>query len=386
MNVKKLVAIILCFSMAVLSVTASAIEVQEAEIPISAPSALLMHTNGQMLFSKNQSERRAPASVTKIMTLLLVMEAIENGSISYEDIVIGSAHAASMGGSQIWLKEGETFTVREMIKCVAVASANDCSVALAEHIAGSEEAFVALMNKRAKELGMQDTSFVNCCGLEAPGHYTSAYDVALMSLELMRHQEITEYTTIWMDTIRDGAFGLTNTNKMLKTYSGMVGLKTGYTREAGYCLSAVAQRDGMTLVAVVLGGATSNSRNQDVAALLNYGFANYAQAIPTPDRPLMPVEVILGKKDAVGVALEPVGELLLKKGQIGGLEKRIEMVEIAEAPIYAGDRLGSFGVYLDGQLLLEVDIVACEDVEKKGVLDIWAELLAASFMREGAKE
>lgn len=380
---RRILAFVLCLLTAASLFTAFAAETEEnAEaVPVAAPSAILVHTSGRVLYEKNADERRPPASVTKIMTLLLVMEGLENGSLSYDDIVTGSAHAASMGGSQIWLKEGESFTLREMVKCVAVASANDCAVALAEHMAGSEEAFVAMMNKRAAELGMKDTSFVNCTGLEAEGHYTTARDISVMSRELLKHREITEFTTIWMDTIRDGAFGLTNTNRMIKTYSGMIGLKTGYIKQAGYCLSGAAERDGMTLIAVVMGGESSNSRNQDVAAMLNYGFANYTQTNLTADQPLMPVRVELGKRDFVAVTPEGDGEVLIRKSLLAGIEKRVELVESVPAPVSQGDELGSFKVYSDGELILSVPLTAAEDVEKMTVGDVWGLILSSAFMR-----
>ena len=234
-----------------LSVSARAVEV-------SAPSAVLMEKEtGTVLFAKNEHEKLEPASVTKIMTLLLTMEAIDAGQLHYDDVVTASAHACSMGGSQIWLKEGERLTVDEMLKAVCVVSANDCAVALAEHLAGSEEAFVERMNRRAAELGMNDTTFKNACGLPAEGHVTSAYDIALMSRELMLyHPDIRTYTTVWMDTLRDGASSLVNTNKLVRFYDGTTGLKTGSTSAAGYCISATAERDGMELIAVILKGKT----------------------------------------------------------------------------------------------------------------------------------
>ena len=267
-----------------LSVSARAVEV-------SAPSALLMEKEtGTVLFAKNEHEKLEPASVTKIMTLLLTMEAIDGGTLRYEDTVTASPHACSMGGSQIWLKEGERLTVDEMLKAVCVVSANDCAVALAEHLAGSEESFVERMNRRAAELGMNDTTFKNACGLPVEGHVTSAYDIALMSRELMlRHPDIRRYTTVWMDTLRDGASSLVNTNKLVRFYDGTTGLKTGSTNAAGYCISATAERDGMELIAVILNGKTSAQRFQDAQTLLNYGFSAYALKTIVPEEPLPPV-------------------------------------------------------------------------------------------------
>ena len=356
-------------------------QVNAADVPVEAPAAILMHPSGEVIFEKNADVQMAPASVTKIMTMLLVMEALENGTLTLQDTVVGSANAASMGGSQIWLKEGETFTVEEMLKCVAVASANDCSVALAEHLSGSEAAFVSLMNERALELGMSNTSFVNCCGLEAEGHLTTARDIALMTAELIKHESIFDYTTIWTDTVRNGAFGLTNTNKMVRSFKGMKGLKTGYTSEAGYCLSGVAERDGMTLIAVVLKGQSSKSRNSDVAALLEYGFANYAQIELTADQPLMPVPVRLGKADCVAVSLKKPALKLIEKTELAEVRKEVQLCEEAEAPVTEGDVLGSFRVYSGEEMLCDMEITAAESVSRLTVIDVWKMMFSKVAMR-----
>ena len=378
---KKTAAFIIAFLWVLTAIPAVSAAEQDEQLDISAPSAILMHPSGKVLYEKDSAQRMAPASVTKIMTLLLTMEAIDSGHIAYDDIVTASAHAASMTGSGIWLEEGEQFTVDEMIKCVAVASANDCSVALAEYIAGSEPAFVAMMNERALELGMYNTNFVNCCGLEAEGHYTTAADVAIMSCELIKHEKIFDYTTIWMDTIRDGEFGLTNTNKLIKTYDGMKGLKTGYTSQAKYCLSAVAEREGMELIAVVLGGETSESRNKDISAMLNYGFAVYSQVEISPDKPLMPVTVELGEKNSVAVKLLYEDPTVIEKKDIPLLEKNLEIAESVKAPVKKGDEIGTFSVNVDGKLFLKVPVVAAEDVEKLSVLGIWKCMAELVFMR-----
>ena len=282
---------------------------------ISSPAAVLMHPSGEVLYEKNARTQREIASVTKVMTQLLVFEEIEAGRLSMADTVTASAHAASMGGSQIWLEEGERFTVEEMLRAVAIASANDCAVALAEHIAGSEEAFVARMNERARELGMENTVFRNACGLDAEGHLSCAYDVALMGAQLARHQKALELASTRQSYLRDGKSVLDNTNKMIGHFEGMTGLKTGYTQKAGYCLCASAERDGTELIAVVLGGETSQKRNADIAELLNWGFANYVTVRPTTDRPLMPVEVVLGQSGAVEVELAPFEGVLARKGE-----------------------------------------------------------------------
>ena len=266
------------FCVLAVSITASAVEVGE----IHAKGAILTTEDGQVLFEQNADASYPPASVTKIMTMLLTMEAVDSGKASLEDTVTASAHAAEMGGSQIYLKEGEQMSLDDMLKSIAVASANDAAVAVAEHLGGSEEAFVSMMNDRAAALGCTGTTFVNPNGLDTDGEETktTARDLALISQELLKHEKILDYTSIWMDTVRNGEFGLANTNKMLKLYDGMIGLKTGYTSTAGYCISAVAERDGMRLIAVVLGEPDKDSRNGDIAAMLNYGFANYAVVAP----------------------------------------------------------------------------------------------------------
>ena len=246
------------------------------EVTIKSPSAILIEkTTGNVLYEKDADNRMRPASVTKIMTLLLIMEAIEKGQYGYGDTVSVSANATSMGGSQVYLKEGEKFSVEEMIKCIAVASANDCCVAMAEHTAGSEEAFVDRMNERAKELEMVNTEFKNCTGLDADGHLTTARDISKMSRELLSHEDIKKFTCIWTDSIREGSFGLSNTNKLIRFYDGATGLKTGYTSLSGYCMSASALKNGMELIAVVMAGKTSAERNEDAKTLLNYGFGAY---------------------------------------------------------------------------------------------------------------
>ena len=329
---------------------------------VSAPSALLMEKeSGTVLFSKDEHTQREPASVTKIMTILLTMEAIDRGELSWETPVTASRHASSMGGSQIWLKENETMSVEEMLKAVCVVSANDCAVALAEQIAGSEPAFVERMNRRAAELGMRDTNFKNATGLPAVGHVTSAYDIALMSRELIRnHPAIRQFTTIWMDSLRDGASELVNTNRLLRSFDGMTGLKTGSTSAAGFCLSATAERDGMELIAVILHGETSNQRFQDARTLLNYGFANYTLRSTAPDTPLPDIPVTLGVQDSVSVTPEETGFLLLPRGQ--EMQMEIELPESVPAPVHAGDVLGTLTVCAGDEILKEIPLLAAYDV------------------------
>ena len=340
-----------------------------AELSVAGKSAVLMDVaTGTVLYESNANEPLAPASVTKIMTMLLIMEAVDSGSISMTDQVTASETAAAKGGSQIYLKAGETMSVSDMLKSIAVSSANDCACAMAEHIAGSEEAFVARMNRRAQELGMNNTHFVNCTGLddspEAASHKTTAYDIALMSRELLKnHPKIKEFTTIWMDTVRNGTFGLSNTNKLIRFYQGATGLKTGFTSSAGYCLSATAQRDGMELIAVVMGADTSQNRNAACKQLLDYGFANFALIQPelteTGDVP-----VRLGTQDGVPVQLGDFSGLLIDKSQKSSVTTQVTLEEVATAPVSQGQRLGTLKVLSGDQLLREVPLVAAQSVPR----------------------
>ena len=343
------------------------VPVRADELALDAPSAILMEkATGTVLFAKDEHTPREPASVTKVMTLLLTMEAIDSGALSYDDSVTGSAHAASMGGSQIWLKEGEQMCVEELIKAVCVVSGNDAAVALGEHIAGSEEAFVARMNERAKALGMNDTHFVNCTGLPAEGHVTSAYDIALMSRELiLHHPDIRRFTTIWMDSLRDGQSMLVNTNKLVRFYPGATGLKTGSTSSAKYCISATAEKDGCELIAVVLGGSTSDKRFADAKALLNYGFASYALVTVVPESPLPAVPVTLGTQKTVQAVLTENNALLLEKSRAGSLTQSLSLPDRIEAPVSAGELLGSLDVFdAEGALVSSLPLLAGEDVPR----------------------
>ena len=342
---------------------------QAAQMEIPAKSALLMDVaTGTVLYENNAHEALAPASVTKVMTMLLVMEAIDEGRIGWEDTVTASETAAAKGGSQIYLKAGETMTVRDMVKSIAVSSANDCACAMAEHISGSEAAFVERMNQRAKELGMNDTNFVNCTGLDdgedAASHKTSAYDIAVMSRELLgKHPAIKEFTTIWMDTVRDGSFGLSNTNKLVRFYSGATGLKTGFTSAAGYCLSASAMREDMELVAVVMGSATSQERFSACKSMLDYGFANFAVVQPQSAEP-MTVPVKLGTAGTVTAVLAENAPMLVDKGQKSMITTRVELEEEVAAPVSKGQRLGTLEVVAGDQVLARLPLVAEQSVEK----------------------
>lgn len=368
------------FCLMAVSVSASAAELGE----VKAKSAILMTEDGQVLFEQNADEQLPPASVTKIMTMLLTMEAIDSGKASLEDMVTASAHAAEMGGSQIYLKEGEQMTLHDMLKSIAVASANDAAVAVAEHLGGSEEAFVSMMNERAKELGCTGTTFVNPNGLDTDGEETrtTARDLAIISAELLKHEKILEYTSIWMDTVRDGAFGLANTNKMLKLYDGMIGLKTGYTSTAGYCISAVAERDGTRFIAVVLGEPDKESRNADITAMLNYGFANYTMAgILEDEQQLEAVPVELGIQERAAVRLADDTAILLEKTAADTLTREIIMEECVQAPVAEGTKLGEVVLKRGEEEIARRDIIAAETVERKTLSAIYRELLAYLLMK-----
>ena len=379
---KKFLSFPLAVLMLALSVPLGAAAPADSGLSLSCTSCVLMEKEtGTILLEERAHEKLEPASVTKVMTLLLVMEAVDAGQISLDDPVTVSAYAAGMGGSQVYLEEGEQMSVAEMIKCVTVVSGNDCSVALAEHLAGSEGAFVARMNQRAQELGMADTNFLNCTGLPAQGHVTSAHDIALMSRELiLRHPKIREYTTIWMDSIRNGEFGLTNTNRLVRFYQGTTGLKTGYTSSAGYCMSATAERDGMELIAVVMRSPTVGQRFEDAKALLDYGFANYSLVPVYPDAPLAPVDVLLGVQAQVQPQLERDCRLLVRKGEEGQVGTRLSMAEDVEAPVERGQILGRLEVYVGEELRDTVPILAPEPVERLSIPGIFGRMLSKLLM------
>ena len=352
-----------------LSISLLPLPAQAAGLEVEAKSAVLMDVaTGTVLFESNAHEALAPASVTKVMTMLLVMEAIDSGAIHWNDTVTASETAAAKGGSQVYLKVGETMSVTDMVKSIAVSSANDCACAMAEHIAGSEAAFVEKMNAKAKELGMNDTHFVNCTGLDdgedADKHRTSAYDIALMSRELLKnHPDIKKYTTIWMDTIRDGTFGLSNTNKLVRFYPGTTGLKPGFTSAAGYCLSASAQRDGMELIAVTMGCESAQIRNAACKAMLDYGFANYALITPeVPQDASVPVK--LGVADSVKAVPAAEGVMLVQKSQKNLIRIHTELEESVTAPVSKGQRLGTMTIFAEEQALSEIPLVADTAVEK----------------------
>ena len=363
---------------AALAVTLKPAAAGAADLPVTSRAALLMEkTTGQVLFAQNEHEALEPASVTKVMTLLLTMEAIDSGTIAYDDVVTVSAYAAGMGGSQVFLAEGEQITVEELLKAVCVASGNDAAAALAEQVAGTAELFVEKMNRRAAELGMNDTHFVNCTGLTAEGHVTSAYDIALMSRELiLHHPDIRRFTTIWMDTIRGGTFQLANTNKLIRFYDGATGLKTGYTASAGYCISATAERDGMELIAVIMKAPDKDTRSSDAKALLSYGFAAYTLAPAAPEEPLPPVPVAMGTQDAVQPVLEtPEATVLLEKAAASGLTREVRLEPAIAAPVTAGQVLGELTLKSGGDTVLTVPLTAGEDVARRSWGQIFTALL-----------
>lgn len=333
---------------------------------ISAPAAVLMDADtGKILYEKNAHEQRACASITKVMTLTLVMEAVDSGKIHMDDVVTASAHAASMGGSDIWLEEGEQMTVDDMIKATAVASANDAAVALAEFICGTEDDFVAAMNEKAKALGMDDTTFMNCNGLDEEGHITSAYDVALMSRELIKHEKIFDYTNIWLDNLRGGETQIVNTNKLLRSYDGITGLKTGTTGEAGACISATAERNGLSLIGVVLGADSGKERFRDAATLLDYGFANFESKELGLEEELAPITVEGGMEDEVSISCEGVTGLTVPKGEGKGITQTVDIPESLTAPVRKGDTVGRVVFTLNGEDLASFDVTANDDVEEK---------------------
>jgi len=354
----------------------------QPELSLSAKSALLLEpATGTVLYQQNAHTPMEPASVTKIMTLLLIMQAIDSGQATLDDMVAVSVNAMNHGGSQVYLQEGEHFSLQEMLKAIAVVSANDACIAVAEHLYGSEAAFVAKMNETAAALGMKNTLFVNCTGLPASGHLTTAYDIALMSAALLRHERIFDYTTIWMDSFRNGTFGLNNTNKLIRFYEGATGLKTGFTNNAMYCLSASARREDMNLIAVVLGAPTSDNRFDDAKALLNHGFATYALYAPYPTQALPPVSVVLGNQSTVQPAAPPdSAPLLIEKSKRNLLATEINLPLDVQAPVEAGQRLGILTVTLDGKPFVSLPLVAAEPIPRLGFGGVLRRLLQTMFM------
>lgn len=383
---KKLISVLLCiFMVMTLPVVAFAEEGNAVTDSLTAKSAILMEiSSGQVLLSKNPDEKLPPASITKIMTLLLVMEAIDNGKITLEDTVTASRNASSKGGSQIWLKEGEQMTVHELLKATAVASANDASTALGEYVAGDEASFVVMMNERAAQLGMTNTNFENCSGLDdtTENHYTTARDIAIMSCELMKHEKIKEYTTIWMDSLRNGETELVNTNRLVRFYEGTTGLKTGTTSKAGYCISATAQRNGMELVAVVLGSDNSTDRFEDAKALLNWGFSNYEIYTPQVDLSLITdVSVLYGEQSTISPVISKISPILIKKGTQSNISQRVDMCIDVEAPVEKGQTLGTVYFECEGETLATCPLISENGVERRSVFFVFS-LMWSTFAKK----
>ncbi len=376
---KRLISVLLCIVMIVpLCITASAED--EMPIEVKAKAAVLMdQTTGKVLMKMNEHEKIYPASVTKIMSLLLVMEALDSNKIRLTDIVTTSPVAASKGGSQIWLKEGETMSVDELLRATAVYSANDACTALGEYIAGSDEAFVVMMNERAAQLGMKNTHFENCTGLDddSENHLTTAYDIALMSRELMKHEIIKEYTTIWMDSLRDGKTELVNTNKLIRFYNGATGLKTGTTNKAGCCVSATATRDGTSLIAVVMGSANSSDRFEGAKAMLNWGFANYSSLTPQIDKNLIAdVNIVMGEERKITPQIPPAMSVLIPRGRENDIVQEVELAAEVEAPVESNQTLGTVTVSLDGEVLGKYNLTSPHYVDRLSFKTVFCRLLA----------
>lgn len=374
---------VICFFICVCFMMQSVVVFAEGntDLGLNAKSAILMEeSTGNILYESNPDERVPIASVTKVMTMLLIMEAVDSGKISLDDMVTVSENAMSYGGSTMFLETGEQLTVNDMLKGIAVASANDGCVAMAEHLAGSESAFVDMMNEKAKELGMENTHFMNTNGLDEDDHYSSARDVAIMSRELMKHETIFNYTSIWMDTLRGGKFQLANTNKLIRFYDGANGLKTGSTSKALCCLSAAAKRNDMQLIAVVLGAPTSAERFASAKSLLDYGFANYAVNTQiTAGDEVQKIALEKGVDKEVGVVAGDSCSTLVKKGQEDNITKEIKIDETITAPIEAGQKIGTMTISRDGEVIADIDLNASSAVEKKGIGLIIKDFFATIF-------
>lgn len=392
---KRILAVFLCFilSFSGLSivcvaqtgsqtVTKSGDSATEYTLDIKAKSVILMEPNtGKILYEDNADEILPPASITKVMSLLLVMEALDRGDFDLETVVSASEHACSMGGSQIWLEPNESMTVDDLLKATVIVSANDATVALGELVAGSEEGFVALMNQRAKELGMTNTTFKNCSGLDSEGHLTSAHDVAVMSSELIKHELIKNYTTVWMDSLRNGESELVNTNKLVRFYNGTTGLKTGTTSGSGYCLSATAERDGLSLVAVVMGADTTSDRFEGAKKLLDFGFSNFSYTEIDADlKNDFCVEVADGVKDSLKVKADGSFSLLLKKSDTAQITKKTVIDKKISAPIKKGDAVGIVKIYSGKEQIGEIKLLADENINKLTFLRVFIRVFKGLFV------
>lgn len=375
---------ILCFVLLIaglLSSSAFALEpLKDSAIAISSPSGILMEKEtGRILYEKKAHERMAPASVTKIMTMLLIAEDIAAGKIALEDTVTASDRAASFGGSCVYLEAGEKMSVHEMLKCIAVVSANDCAVAMAEHLSGTEQLFVDRMNERAAELKLENTHFADCTGLsDSSEHYTSAYDIAVMSRALIKHEMIKEYTTIWMDSIRGGEFELSSTNKLVYWYEGCTGLKTGYTSSAMYCLAATAERDGVEFIAVIMHSESANTRNADAGTLLNYAFAHYSLCSLRQEAELPTIPVDMGKQSELTLRYDGAEYALVPKSNVQP-EYTLNLPDVISAPVELGEELGSMSISFAGEIIAEVPICAAEEVQRIGFFGIFS-ILGGSLL------
>lgn len=367
---KKIISIVLLT--VILSLSAGA-----EEIDITAKSAILVDaSSGEVLYEKNPDEKMPPASITKIMTMLLTMEEIDKGRISVDDVVTVSKDAAIKTGSHVFLAENEQITVNDLLKAVAVASANDGAIALAEYVSGTKESFVEKMNLKAKELGMNNTNFVNVNGLDVENHYSTARDISIMTRELMKHPKIFEYTTIWMDTLRNGTFDLANTNKLIKFYEGATGMKTGSTSKAGYCISATAQRNGMNLIAVVMNSESTKKRFNDASKLLNYGFNSFSSLkLNSKDETVKYANVEKGEKQTVPLIAKDDLFVTVKSDCKGKIQKTENIPDVVTSPIKKGEKIGEISYKLDGKLLKSVDIVANEDIPKISFKFIFMDVL-----------
>lgn len=378
MKGKRMAACLLAAVTAMFLFTGKVQAISDSELP--APSAVLMEAStGKVLYEKNAHEQRPCASITKVMTLLLVMEGLDSGQIHLDDMVTASEHAASMGGSDIWLEPGETMSVDDLLKATVIVSANDAAVALAEHLCGSEDAFVQRMNERAAELGMTKTVFKNCNGLDEDGHVTTAYDIALMSRALIAHEKIFDYTQVWMDELRGGKTQLVNTNKLLKSYSGITGLKTGTTGKAGSCMAATAERDGMSLIAVVLGCDTTDHRFSAASSLLDFGFSGWTLTVPSlPPVALSPIRVESGMQSAVEVEAQTVPGVVVPKGREADVVCEALLEDSLTAPVAKGQEVGTITCTLDGETLAQTPVYAASDVQELTFSSAIAYLLRAA--------
>lgn len=382
---KKIISVItvVCIFISITCIVAFAEEFPPMQVEAKAKAALLMEvSSGRVLMAQNADEKLYPASVTKIMSLILVLEAVDEGKINLNDVVTASANASSKGGSQIWLKEGEQMTVDEMLKATAVASANDACTALGEFVAGSDEAFVNMMNEKAKQLGMTNTHFDNCTGLDdtTENHYTTAYDVALMSRELLKHEVIKNYSTVWMDNLRGGETQLVNTNKLVRTYDGITGLKTGTTSKAGCCVSASAKRGDLELIAVVMGSDSSKDRFNAAKSMLDWGFANYTAVTLEPDSMLITdVTVLNGETEKITPVVKEKTAVTVQKGREGDIQQSVELPVDVAAPVEENQLLGSITFTLDGKKIAEYKLYSPQAVKKLGFFERYKRLLENLF-------